>query len=272
MFNDGHVIHVDYLGKAADDFADVLLRRMSDYLRPAQEKGLRMSNIGKPLRQLWYDNNLETAKVDFTADTKIKFLYGDILEVLLLYLAREAGHLVESQQAEVHLNGIKGHIDAIIDGVLVDVKSASTFSFRRFKDGSIRNDDPFGYVDQLAGYSCALGGMDAGFLVIDKTLGHICWCPFSKEELASYDPSSVIDRDREALNNPNPPDRCYDPVPEGKSGNLILGVGCSYCVHKKTCWADTNDGIGLRTFLYASGPKHFVAVEKEPNGPHEITF
>lgn len=271
LFNNGHVIHVDYLGAAADEFADVLMRRMSDYLRPSASSGLRMSNIGKPLRQLWYDNH-EPDSEGLSADTKIKFLFGDILEVLLLYLAREAGHTVERCQEEVELNGVIGHIDAIIDGVLVDCKSASSPSFKRFANGSIRTDDPFGYIEQLSGYSMALGGLDAGFLVIDKQLGHICWCPFSAEELASVQPAAIIDKARTALSSPNPPSRCYQPKEDGVSGNLILDTGCSYCAHKKKCWADSNDGIGLRTFLYANGPRHFVNVAKEPRGPLEITF
>lgn len=272
LFNTGHEVSLTHLQAASEDFGETLMRRLGDYMKPRERSGLRMSNIGKPLRQLWYDNNLPEQSETLSADTKIKFLFGDILEVLLLYLAREAGHTVEDQQREVVLDGVVGHIDAIIDGVLVDVKSASTPSFKRFANGSIREDDPFGYVAQLSGYSRALGGLDGAFLVIDKTLGHITLAEFPAWELASHNPSGTIELARRALADPNPPPRCYDPKEEGKSGNLILDVGCNYCAHKKTCWADANEGVGLRTFLYASGPKHFVSVTKEPQGPPEITF
>jgi len=53
-------------------------------------------------------------------------------------------------------------------------------------------------------------------------------------------------------------------VPEGKSGNMKLGVNCSYCPHKVTCWDDANNGDGLRLFLYSNGPMWLTEVQKEP--------
>ena len=41
-------------------------------------------------------------------------------------------------------------------------------------------------------------------------------------------------------------------------------MGCSYCQFKHSCWKEANEGRGLRTFLYSTGPKHFTHVEKEP--------
>jgi hypothetical protein len=61
------------------------------------------------------------------------------------------------------------------------------------------------------------------------------------------------------------PDRCYDPVPDGKSGNLKLSVGCVYCSHKKGCWEDTNNGRGLRVFQYARGKRFLTNVANEPD-------
>jgi hypothetical protein len=43
-----------------------------------------------------------------------------------------------------------GHQDAIIDGVLVDCKSASGVGFDKFKYNKLAEDDPFGYVAQLS--------------------------------------------------------------------------------------------------------------------------
>jgi hypothetical protein len=44
----------------------------------------------------------------------------------------------------------------------------------------------------------------------------------------------------------------------------------SICDFKFTCWQDANAGKGLRTFMYANGPKHLVEVGKTPNVP-EVT-
>lgn len=93
---------------------------------PAATKGvLRGSRIGTSCgRKQWYDTNAPESAEDMDPHTLLKFLYGNILEEIILFLAEEAGHSVEKRQATVELDGIVGH-DAIIDGTLVDVKSAS---------------------------------------------------------------------------------------------------------------------------------------------------
>lgn len=236
----------------------------------SREFTLRVSNLGKPDRQMWYEANDPTTE-ELAPHTKFKFMYGDILELLLLFLASEAGHSVSKEQIEVVVNGIKGHIDAEIDGVVVDCKSASTHSFKKFRDGTLAEDDPFGYMEQLAGYSKGLGGLPGAFLAVDKQNGHIALMKVPKEELDALQIEERIDHLRDVVTQPEPPERCYDPVPEGKSGNMKLAVGCSYCPHKFKCWADSNNGIGLRTFLYSSGPVHLVQVENEPR-VLEVTF
>ncbi len=40
-----------------------------------------------------------------------------------------AGHEVTDEQKEVELEGLKGHIDCKINGRVVDIKTASGFSF-----------------------------------------------------------------------------------------------------------------------------------------------
>lgn len=230
-----------------------------------------MSNLGKPDRQLWYDINDNEGSEELSASTKIKFLYGDILEALLLFLAAEAGHTVSDQQVEVEVDGIIGHNDAIIDGVVVDCKSASTYAFRKFKDGTLAEDDPFGYMEQMAGYSEGFGGLDGAFLVIDKTLGHLTLLRVPGEELSALNIRGRITHIRDVVASDTPPERCYTPVAEGLSGNLGLAIGCQYCSHKQKCWSDANEGIGLRSFLYSQGPKHLVHVEREPKTV-ELTF
>ena len=65
---------------------------------------------------------------------RIKFLYGHILEELIILFSVLAGHEVTEAQKEVHVEGIKGHQDCKIDGVLVDCKSASLRGFDKFRD------------------------------------------------------------------------------------------------------------------------------------------
>ena len=66
------------------------------------------------------------------------------------------------------------------------------------------------------------------------------------------------------VSNDSLPDKCYSSVPDGKSGNYKLPVGCVYCGHKRDCWSDSNNGKGLRVFKYARGKRFLTDVRKEP--------
>ena len=68
------------------------------------------------------------------------------------------------------------------------------------------------------------------------------------------------------------PDRCYAPLPDGKSGNHKLPFGCVYCGHKKECWSDVNQGRGIRVFEYAKGKRYLVQVGKEPDVPEVVNW
>jgi hypothetical protein len=76
---------------------------------------------------------------------RIKYAYGHIIEHLIIELARAAGHEVVGEQDEITVDGILGHRDCVIDGCIVDVKSAASRSFLKFRDKTIAQDDPFGY-------------------------------------------------------------------------------------------------------------------------------
>ena len=243
-------------------------------------KTLYMSEYGRPCRrQLWYDIRPEYKenKEDISSSNLIKFLYGDILEELVLALAELAGHEVTHQQHPCELqlpNGwkLRGRMDAKIDGEIVDVKSTTSFGFQKFAKGTLAEDDPFGYISQLGGYVEAEHpegipeGTKTSFIVIDKQLGHLCRMEMeaSKDQdpIATSDEHLSLVMDLEAS---EPPKRHWEEQPEGKSGNMKLPTGCAYCAYKQECWKDANDGKGLRTFIYSNGPKYLTKVAKEPN-------
>jgi hypothetical protein len=240
--------------------------------RISEERGtptLRLSNLGAACdRKLWLQINRPETAASLPPATRFKFLYGDILEELVLFLAKVAGHKVSSSQQTVSVNGVKGHIDAILDGHLVDVKSASPYSFNKFKSHGLEADDPFAYRTQLGSYLHAcqddpeLKEKDvASFLAVDKTLGHMCLDTHPKND-TDYD--ALVDQKRTMLAEATPPDRPFTGKAEGKSGNRSLETICSYCDHKFDCWSDANDGKGLRTFLYSTGPRFLTEVIKEP--------
>lgn len=254
----------DAVQALSDTLASVIKDRIEGYKdNKKKPHTLRMSNVGKGARVLWYDQRDDVSFTPTPAD-KIKFLYGDIIEELLLFLVKQSGHIVTDEQKEVKLNGIVGHIDCIIDGAVVDAKSVSPFSFDKFSRGSLLDygQDPFGYVSQLSGYAEALGCDDAGFLAMNKSTGELAFLEL--DELTRTDTGERIHSLKKAMKSDQPPERCYVDEEDGKSGNRKLGKNCSFCRHKEECWSDTNDGKGLRKFKFARGYKYLTKVEKKP--------
>ena len=227
-----------------------------------------MSVIGRPARQLWYDNHIERKQEIHDPSTQLKFLYGHVLEHLLLFLVEVSGHTVTAQQKKVKVEDVNGHMDCKIDGEVVDVKSASAMSFKKFKNGTLYEDDPFGYIAQLAGYEHNEGTTNGGLLAVNKSSGEIAL--FRPDELMKPNAKDLINNLKEKLTKNEPPEKCYQPIPHDKTGNLKLPVGCVYCSHKFICHADSNDGDGLRVFKYANSNVFMTKVVNQPK-VEEIT-
>ena len=230
--------------------------------QPRKKRKLSLSSIGKPTRQLWYDKHSNSEARPLAPSTRIKFLYGHILEDLLILLSRVAGHTVTEEQKQVEVEGIKGHQDCKIDGVLVDCKSASGFAFKKFANNRLADDDPFGYIAQISAYSEGNGVNEAYFLAIDKQHGNIALTRVHDMEMINA--KERVQYLKGALDSKTVPDRCYSDISEGVSGNRKLAIGCVFCPHKRECWSDANNGQGLRAFKYEKGPTYFTHVSKEP--------
>ena len=222
---------------------------------------LRFSNVGKPTRQLWYQNKYPEQEEELHLATRIKFMYGDIIEQLLFLLIKTAGYKVTDQQGEKVIDGIKGHIDGRVNGVLVDVKSASPHGYDKFVKETIFSDDPFGYIAQISGY--ADGEDEAAFIVMNKVTGQIHVATIDNMEMIDF--KDKVKKVKNALKKNTPPERCYPDLPDGKSGNRKLSMGCAYCGFKIECWKDANGGKGLRKFKYSNGSRFLTHVAKRPH-------
>tara|TARA_R100001509_G_scaffold91660_1_gene52932 strand:- start:975 stop:1844 length:870 start_codon:yes stop_codon:yes gene_type:complete len=251
--------------KHIDTFGEMLKVHIKDFLYevPKDRTGLRLSAIGKPDRKIWLDVNSPLEEEQLKPSTRIKFLYGYILEELLLLFSTIAGHDVKDQQKEVHVDGVAGHQDSVIDGVLVDCKSASGFGFEKFRKNNLVEDDPFGYVAQISAYAQANGIDTAAFLAINKSTGEICLSKLHQMDMINAE--ARVKHLKNIVSKDSLPDKCYSDIPDGKSGNRSLAVGCVYCSYKQTCWADSNQGKGLRVFKYAKGNKFLTQVVREPD-------
>ena len=248
-----------------DQFGESMKDVIRDWAnpKPRDSKTLRMSNIGRPARQLWYDMKSKNEGEQLQPSTFIKFLYGHMLEEVVLLLVRLAGHDVTGEQKSVKVKGIEGHMDCIIDGEVIDVKTASGYAFKKFKDGTLGNDDPFGYLSQLAGYESGNKTKHGGFLAMNKESGELAL--YIPEDLDKPNIESKIDTVKKVLRRKTPPELCYQPVPDGASGNMKLPRGCIYCPHKLNCHKDSNKGKGLRIFEYAKGLAYLTKVVNTPN-------
>lgn len=238
-------------------------QKVRDYISP--------SNLGSPCgRKLWYIVNQPNDAEPLTAEALGTFFYGDLLEQLVISLAIAAGHRVDGLQEPLDIAGLSGSGDCIIDGVVVDVKSASKFGFTKFQKNNLKEDDPFGYISQLSSY--LYGYKDdprvvtknaAAFLVVQKDRFKLCldWYNLEKE---LEQKEQEVQAAKELVAGPLPP-RGFDDTPDGKSGNRKLAVGCSYCQFKHTCWPD------IRTFIYSTGPTYLTKVVKLPKVPEVDT-
>lgn len=258
---------------------DIAVSRLEEE-EQSREPTLRMSSMGTPCkRKLWYNLHASSEGESLPPAARLKFLYGDLLENLLLSLAMAAGHDVRGMQDELEIAGIRGHRDAVIDGITVDVKSASPASFNKFKHGQLVNNDPFGYISQLSSYVWAghradptVHATDGAFLVIDKVSGELCLDRHTFD-FGVIDKVNEFQRTIEQTSDLNNiPDRAFDVEYDGykdrksgefrKNGNEFLCINCSYCEHKQQCWP------GLRTFMYKTGfgfkPRHFTKIVKQP--------
>ena len=226
---------------------------------------LRMSNIGRSDRYLWNVWNDQEKLDDIQPHTYVKFLYGHLIEELLLFLTRAAGHEVTGEQKKCEVDGITGSMDCRIDGIVTDVKSVSTYGFRKFKDGTLAYDDPFGYIAQIKGYASSEGVTEYGWLAMDKQNGHLTYLLYDEKstqapvyEKIGFDITERVKHVKEMVQQPEPPEHCHKPKEDGKSGNMKLDTGCAYCPYKKQCWPN------VRAFAYSTGPRYLVEVFNEP--------
>lgn len=225
--------------------------------------GIRMSNLGVPNRKLYYDMRSEESTIpNEHPSIQIRFLYGHIIEAIIIMLVKAAGHEVTDEQKEVMVEGIKGHMDCKIDGEVIDVKSASPFGFNKFVKGTLPEDDPFGYMAQIAAYEEAEGTSNGGNLVMDKVSGRLCL--FIPEDLDKPNIVERIKEVKEIKTLDTPPELCYPTELQGTKGNKVINRKCNYCPHIEECHSDSNDGRGVRKFQYSTGIKYFTEVIDKP--------
>ena len=248
-----------YLDKAikgtatmSDDTIEQVVSHIRDALKKQFSKDeqdtkfrLRMSNIGKPYCQLWFQKNKPEARVKPPAKLVMNFMLGDIVEAVFKGILKESKVNYKDDEGEVSLDiddktSIKGTYDLTIDGAVDDIKSASNWSYtNKFRSlDSVKESDPFGYIGQLAGYAKASNKKIGGWWVINKNNADFKYIPAT--DLNLDDEITKIKAKVKRLDE-NKFERCYEAEDEmlrGKpTGNKILSKGCSFCDFRFTCWS-----------------------------------
>ena len=262
------------LAEFKDACESIVARFLVERTQP-QEFRIRPSILGTPDRKLWFMAKTDGTTAQGVSHRPITFLFGSLTEALVLLLVKLAGHTVEDFQRDVSLGGVTGSMDAKIDGVLTDVKSASPYSFTKFKTGEFLMPnpevDPFGYKDQISFYvqGSEEESQSGSFLVMDKSSGELTMCLVDEDTglKTKGEVENRIEHVKKVIEKDTPPaELCYEPIPFGKGGNMEINRLCAMCPFKVKggCFP------ALRAFKYANGIKYLSHVVKEPDVPEVL--
>ena len=152
--------------QVATDVADALRRQFGSGKSRGDFK-IRMSNVGRPTCQLWYEKNKPEVALPMPTNFMMNMMLGDIVEAVFKGVLKEAGVQYEDSK-KVSLDcgstTVHGSYDIVINDAVDDIKSASDWSYRnKFESyDTLASGDGFGYIGQLAGYSKASGKRAGG--------------------------------------------------------------------------------------------------------------
>jgi len=239
--NGKSTISDEVIDQVANDVRDALQRQFSGKVK-RKDFRLRMSNIGRPTCQLWYEKNKPETALPKSNNFMMNMMLGDIVEAVFKGLLKAAK--VDYQDSENVIlklkdDNVSGSYDLVIDGAVDDVKSASDWSYKnKFESyDTLSSGDGFGYVGQLAGYAKASDKKVGGWWVVNKANGHFKYVPASGLNL---DDEIKKIEDTVATVNINKFERCFEPEIEtfrGKAtGNTVLNSNCKFCDYRYDCW------------------------------------
>ena len=248
--------------QVAEDVREAVLRQFNR----TEPKGfrLRMSNVGRPYCQLWFEKNKPETAMPRPTTFVMNMILGDIIEAIFKGILKEAKvEYQDSERVTLPLKNadIDGTYDLIIDEAVDDVKSASDWSYKhKFQSYEVLKDnDSFGYVGQLAGYAKATDKKPGGWWVINKANGQFKYVP------ANIDINTEIQKIENLVEKleENKFERCYDAQAEtfrGKeTGNKVLCKECSFCDYRFSCWPNLQELPAVKS--QAKEPKMVNYVE-----------
>ena len=234
--------------KIGAEVADAVIRQFGSG-KSRDEFRLRMSNIGRPTCQLWFEKNKPETALPKPTTFVMNMMLGDIVEAVFKGLLTESGvdfddtDKVTLKVGDSNDTRVSGSYDLIMGGAVDDIKSASDWSYRnKFESyNTLKKSDPFGYIGQLAGYAHASDKRAGGWWVVNKANGSFKYVP------AAIDMRKELTKLKETVEkvNENKFERCFEAVPEtyrGKpSGNMVLNDNCRFCDYRFECWPNMQE-------------------------------
>lgn len=202
----------------------------------------RMSNVGRPYCQLWYQKNKPEAAEGANSVFLLNMIVGDIVEAVFKGVMKEAGvdyqdsKQVTGKFGDAEINGTN---DLTLDNAVWDVKTASAWSFNnKFESAQkLAASDTFGYVAQLCGYAHADDVEPGGWIVLNKNTMEFKFVPYdipNKDEVVQEITDKVVELEKNKFR------RCYEPVEEfyrrKPTGNKKLSTTCGFCPFRYDCW------------------------------------
>ena len=232
----------DIMDQVATDVSNALDKQFNG--KPRDEFKLRMSNVGRPKCQLWFEKNDPKDKTPFPPHFLMNMLLGDIVEAVFKGLLRASGvQFEDNDNVTLKLGNdkeIQGEYDLVLDGKVDDIKSASPWSYNnKFVNlETLQQGDSFGYIPQLVGYAKGADKDVGGWWVINKGTGQ-----FKYVNASSVNNKEVLDNIEETydyIHNDEPFKRCFEAVEETfykkATGNKKLCTECGFCSYKHKCW------------------------------------
>ena len=254
-----------------EDVMDAVRRQFGNG-KPRNIFKLRMSNVGRPSCQLWYDKNKPEVALPKANSFVMNMMIGDIVEAVFKGLLKEAGVKYEdSDKVVLQLSNkkIEGTYDIIIDNNIDDIKSSSNWSYNNKFNSfeSLKEKDGFGYVAQLAGYAKASNKNAGGWWVVNKATGEFKYTPAKGIDInkeIKYIEDTILKLEDNTFQ------RCFEPEMEtfrGKeTGNKVLNKHCTFCAYRFDCWKSLKEMPSIMS--QAKSPKivAYVEMKGEKNG------
>ena len=256
----------EVIEKAVKEFEEVLRKQLGRNKEPFR---IRMSNFGRPTCQLQMEKSgAERSRSPY--NHILRMMIGDAVEVYLTALLRIAGANITGGKDVVSFpvgdTTIKGESDIDFDGKVWDIKSSSPWAYKnKWSKGyrALADDDSFGYIGQLYGYSAGQDKEMGGWVVADKSSGEVIFVDAEPKSGELSELYMKLSESVRKVESDAPFERCFEPEEEffnrKPTGNYRLGTQCSFCDYKHACW--DNLQYKPQAQSKAQNPRHYWYTE-----------